>query len=114
MSRNLTAAALLIAGGLLIAVPAAAVTGLGDITISNQSESRKDAGVGPVIYPHTRHEKIFKCEVCHPKIFVKKRGANKINMKLNMNGKYCGAPGCHNSLKAFPLYECFKCHQGKG
>ena len=99
---------------LALAVPAVVAAGLGDMTINSQGKSRKEVGVGPVVFPHTSHEKIYKCDRCHPRIFKKKRGADLINMNLNMSGKFCGAPGCHNSQKAFPLYKCFKCHKKTG
>ncbi len=94
--------------------PAVAMGGLGNMTINNQGKSRKEVGVGPVVFPHTTHEKIYKCGRCHPGIFKKKLGADLINMNLNMSGKFCGSPGCHNSPKAFPLYKCFKCHKKTG
>jgi len=82
--------------------------GLGDIEINNQAKSRKEAGVGPVIFPHTLHEKYDKCATCHPKLFKKKKGANMINMGANMQGEYCGA--CHNGMMAYPMFHCDKCH----
>jgi c(7)-type cytochrome triheme protein len=80
------------------------------ITLDGKIESMKKAGVGAVSFPHLRHEKAFKCADCHPKIFVDKKGANDISMKANMKGEFCGSAGCHNSPKAFPLFECGKCH----
>lgn len=83
--------------------------GLGDMEINNKAESRKEAGVGAVIFTHTQHEKRTKCSTCHPKIFVKERGgANDINMGANMQGEFCGA--CHNGMMGFPMFHCDKCH----
>lgn len=94
-----------------ICAPLTAVaTEIGDIKIDKQVESKKKAGVGPVIFPHARHAKLHRCDACHPKIFAEKTGANAITMKANMDGKFCGSPNCHNSPKAFPLYNCGKCH----
>ncbi len=92
----------------LIQVGGLQAAGLGDMKLQSKIHSMKKAGVGPVIFPHTLHEKKLKCQDCHPRIFKKKRGANDISMKKNMEGKYCGS--CHNSIKAFPLYHCTKCH----
>lgn len=98
----------------IIALPALSWGGLGNMVIDRQKASKaKVAGIGPVDFPHGKHEKIYKCDACHPKIFKKKRGANNINMQKNISGKFCGSPGCHNSPKAFPLYECNKCHRKK-
>jgi c(7)-type cytochrome triheme protein len=94
----------------LMISPAVSIGAAGDITINSQGASRKDAGVGAVRFPHALHKKKYKCASCHPKIFKAALGANKITMKLNMDGKFCGSPNCHNSKRAFPLYECSKCH----
>ena len=91
--------------------PATAVAGgLGDMVFDDKLDSMREAGVGPVVFPHTRHEEIYKCEKCHPSIFKKKRGANDISMKENMEGRFCGTPSCHDSIGAFPLYMCANCH----
>lgn len=96
---------------LMLALPAfAAGAGIGDLRLDDKIESMHKAGVGPVIYPHAKHEKLYKCADCHPKIFKEKKGTSGISMKGNMNGKFCGSPNCHNSPKSFPLYMCTKCH----
>lgn len=96
---------------LMLALPAfAAGAGIGDLTLDSRIESMKKAGVGPVIFSHTKHEKAHKCAVCHPSIFKEKKGASGISMKSNMEGKFCGSPNCHNSPRAFPLYMCANCH----
>ena len=87
-----------------------AFAALGDMTFGDKAESLKKAGMGPVVFPHGGHEKIIKCNICHPKIFKEKRGANDITMKKNMEGQFCGSPSCHNST-AFPLFLCKRCHQ---
>ncbi|MEE9542878.1 MAG: c(7)-type cytochrome triheme domain-containing protein [Thermodesulfobacteriota bacterium] len=89
----------------------AANPNLGDMLLDSKIESMKKAGVNPVIFPHTFHEKILKCKSCHNSIFKDERGANDISMKKNMTGQACGSANCHNSTKAFPLYECAKCHR---
>ncbi|HEY4707065.1 MAG TPA: c(7)-type cytochrome triheme domain-containing protein [Thermodesulfobacteriota bacterium] len=100
---------------LIVAVPAAAgAASIGDIRLDSKAESMKKAGVGPVIYPHALHEKLYKCNDCHPKIFKDKHGANNLTMKANMEGNFCGAANCHNSPKAFPLFNCVKCHTNVG
>lgn len=105
---------LLIAVVVLFAAPALAGGQLGDMKLASKIESMKKAKVGPVIFPHTAHEKLYKCNDCHPKIFKDKKGANDISMKFNMEQKFCGSPNCHNSPKAFPLYMCVKCHTNVG
>ena len=83
---------------------------LNEIIMKSNIESMKKSGVGHVIYPHKFHETIYRCNDCHPKIFIEKNGANKINMQKNIEDQYCGSAGCHNSAYAFPLYECDSCH----
>lgn len=96
----------------VFALPAFAAAEIGDIRMDSKVDSMHKAGVDAVIFPHKRHEKVFKCNACHPKIFKDKRGANDISMKLNMEGKFCGSADCHNSPKAHALFECAKCHTG--
>ena len=84
--------------------------GLGDMVFDDKIDSMKEAGVGPVVFPHTRHEELYSCNDCHPDIFKDKRGANNMTMKDNMDGRYCGTPACHDSIGAFPLYMCNRCH----
>ncbi|MDH5572614.1 MAG: hypothetical protein OEY89_12680, partial [Gammaproteobacteria bacterium] len=64
----------------------------------------------PVIYPHKLHEQVYECKQCHPKIFIEKIGANDVSMQKNIEEKYCGSAGCHNSANTFPLYVCDGCH----
>jgi c(7)-type cytochrome triheme protein len=96
----------------LVLLPAgeASANGLGDMVMDKTVESMKKASVGPVIFPHTRHEEILKCNECHPKIFKEKRGVHDLSMQNIMDGNSCGSPSCHNSARVFPLYLCIKCH----
>jgi len=99
---------------ILLAMPAISIGGLGNLILDSQKASKaKVSGIGAVVFTHGKHAKRVKCAICHPKIFKKKKGASGINMKGNMEGKFCGSMNCHNSQKAFPLYECNKCHRKK-
>jgi len=60
-----------------------------------------------VVYPHKPHTKWLQCSNCHPKIFIPKKGANKISMAAILAGQYCGV--CHGKV-AFPISECRLCH----
>ncbi len=93
----------------LLSIPAFAGE-LNEIIMKSNIESMKKANVGHVVYPHKFHETIYKCEDCHPKIFIEKNGANKITMQKNIEEQYCGSAGCHNSAYAFPLFYCDNCH----
>ncbi|MBI3398539.1 MAG: hypothetical protein HY265_08290 [Deltaproteobacteria bacterium] len=84
---------------------------VGDIIFDDKAESLKKAGMGPAVFPHSKHEAIYKCDDCHPKLFKDKHGANDITMQKNMSGEFCGNLDCHNSQKTFPLYQCKKCHR---
>ncbi|MEK6680172.1 MAG: c(7)-type cytochrome triheme domain-containing protein [Nitrospirota bacterium] len=65
----------------------------------------------PVVFTHGLHIKRNKCEICHDAIFIKKNGANDINMAKNSKGQYCGK--CHNGKDAYPLLKCERCHSGE-
>ncbi len=82
---------------------------LGEMKLDSKIESMKKAGVGEVTFPHTLHEQSNSCDDCHPDVFASKRGTNDITMQKNMDGEYCGM--CHDSMTAFPLYQCAKCHE---
>lgn len=63
-----------------------------------------------VTFPHLSHTEWLGCKNCHDNIFVAKRGANPIAMADIMAGKACGR--CHGRV-AFPLNQCFACHNGR-
>ena len=92
---------------------------IGNIRFSDKIESMKDVGVGPVVFPHTKHEDAIKCAECHPQIFKEEIGSNDISMKRNMEGEFCGSPKCHCGMldcydyeATFPLFMCDNCHTG--
>ena len=80
----------------------------GDIVMDSTAESMKKGKVDAVLYPHWFHRIRFKCKVCHEKIFVSKKGKNKITMETISAGKHCGV--CHDGKVSWdPLY-CERCH----
>ncbi len=79
------------------------------ITFNNQSKSRAYTDMPPPIFPHALHEKKIKCSKCHPKPFIKKIGANKVNMKENIEGNFCGK--CHDAIISFGMIKCALCHK---
>ena len=84
----------------------------GDLVLDRKIDSMRKANVKPVVFPHWFHRIRFKCKVCHEDIFIIRKGANDINMKAIMEGKFCGR--CHNGLTAWePLY-CDRCHSYEG
>lgn len=60
-----------------------------------------------VRFPHRAHTQWLDCSNCHDHLFVKKAGANPVNMFAILSGEYCGR--CHGAV-AFPLTECRRCH----
>lgn len=62
---------------------------------------------GPVAFNHSSHA--FSCDVCHPNLFVMKKGGTKITMIDMYQGKSCGT--CHNRIKTFTVTDCSKCHK---
>lgn len=70
---------------------------------------------GKVVFDGKLHaDKGAKCGDCHsaPKLFVMKKGGDKITMADINAGKFCGA--CHDGNKAFKAADeanCGKCHK---
>lgn len=60
-----------------------------------------------VVFPHKQHTEWLTCSNCHPAIFVPRKGANQISMRLILSGEKCGV--CHGKV-AFPPSECRLCH----
>ncbi len=64
-----------------------------------------------VLFPHDTHTYWLSCEICHPKIFIPKKGGNlKMTMWKIARGQYCGR--CHDRV-AFPIRECYRCHMDR-
>ncbi len=91
--------------------PSADAREYGDIYMDSTRESMEKADVGAVVFPHWFHRIRYKCKVCHEKIFIMRKGANKISMREIMDGKACGT--CHNGQIAWEPLECKKCHSAK-
>ena len=99
--------ALLLALGLLLALPAAAE--YGDVLIDRQSTKE---GMRAVVFPHWFHRIRFRCKVCHSELGFKMRaGANLVQMNDIINGKFCGM--CHNGQVAWAPDRCDLCHSAK-
>jgi c(7)-type cytochrome triheme protein len=69
-----------------------------------------DRMMANVRFPHTIHNYWFSCKVCHPGIFIPKKGANDFGMTDIWNGKYCGR--CHGKIAFAPkgFENCIRCH----
>ncbi|HHL40066.1 MAG TPA: hypothetical protein ENJ37_06140 [Deltaproteobacteria bacterium] len=66
-----------------------------------------------VLFPHKVHSYWLGCKVCHPGIFVAKKGANVFTMYDVWEGKYCGR--CHGKVAFQPkgFENCQRCHKVK-
>ncbi len=66
-----------------------------------------------VLFPHKIHNFWFSCKVCHPSIFIDKKGANQFTMYDIWNGQYCGR--CHGKVAFMPkgFENCRRCHSVK-
>lgn len=91
--------------------PKADVEGTGKMVIFDRDIEFKVQGEGiplpNVIYPHKQHTQWLFCNNCHPAIFQMKAGGNPVTMVNIFQGEYCGV--CHGKV-AFPLLDCFRCH----
>ncbi len=70
----------------------------------------RNKGIGAVKFSHNVHSPAFKCDECHKKLFVMRKGGSRMKMDAMYNGKFCGA--CHNGNTASNVMDCGKCHQG--
>jgi c(7)-type cytochrome triheme protein len=73
----------------------------------------KDRLMANVVFSHNVHTYWLSCKVCHPAIFIDKKGANKFTMYDVWNGKYCGR--CHGKVafQAKGFENCQRCHSSK-
>jgi c(7)-type cytochrome triheme protein len=74
------------------------------------------AGVKPVAFAHWSHRMRHTCRVCHLELeFEMKANATAITEQANVEGKFCGAAGCHDGKAAFghDRQHCDACHSGE-
>ncbi|MFQ5735238.1 MAG: c(7)-type cytochrome triheme domain-containing protein [Thermodesulfobacteriota bacterium] len=64
-------------------------------------------GISTVPFDHKTHSSRIRCASCHPALFKKVLGGNKVDSKAMARGKFCGY--CHGKV-AFRFAECNKCH----
>lgn len=85
----------------------------GDVTLPRVGGDAATKGIPPAVFPHLPHRLLFRCYVCHDRLFHMKRGADSITMDKIVDGKFCGA--CHNGRVAFGVTfaDCARCHRGK-
>lgn len=83
----------------------------GDVIMNRTAASMEKAGMKPVQFPHWFHRIRYKCKVCHEELFVMAAGANEVNMRAIMDGKFCGT--CHNGKIAWEPIYCDRCHAGE-
>ncbi|MBI5749046.1 MAG: hypothetical protein HZA00_07955 [Nitrospinae bacterium] len=69
-----------------------------------------DRMMANVRFPHSVHNYWLSCKVCHPAIFIAKRGGNDFGMTDIWNGKFCGR--CHGKVSYAPkgFENCIRCH----
>ncbi|SNR65236.1 cytochrome c3 family protein [Desulfurobacterium atlanticum] len=103
----------------LITLPLLFVISCGQSGVLNKDliyKAKEKGAPGDVVFSHVYHVKVKKqkCSSCHPELFKKKFGYDKITMQLIWEGKSCGA--CHNGQKAFSAKDknqCIRCHSIK-
>ena len=99
--------ALVLALGLVVALPASAE--YGDVVLDRNSTKE---GMRAVVFPHWFHRIRYRCKVCHSELGFKMRaGANLVQMNDIINGKFCGM--CHNGQVAWSPDRCDLCHSAK-
>ena len=99
--------ALVLALGLMLAVPVAAE--YGDVVLDRNSTRQ---GVRAVVFPHWFHRIRFRCKVCHQELgFQMRAGSNMVTMADIVEGRFCGM--CHNGQIAWTADRCDLCHSAK-
>jgi len=90
--------------------PRARAGGQGQMEVLDLDILMTDTKGMPVVrFPHRTHTEWLGCRNCHDWLFKAQRGANDISMREIARGRACGL--CHGKV-AFPLTECFRCHDG--
>ncbi|MBI1920215.1 MAG: cytochrome c3 family protein [Geobacter sp.] len=65
--------------------------------------------IGKVLFSHSFHYLMFKCDDCHNGVFLTGTRSTRYTMRQMEQGKSCGA--CHNGKSAFTVAgNCGKCH----
>ncbi|MFI4940590.1 MAG: c(7)-type cytochrome triheme domain-containing protein [Burkholderiales bacterium] len=62
-----------------------------------------------VVFQHATHTQWLTCTNCHPAIFARDGGADKITMDDIDAGKFCGV--CHDKVALAPPAGCKGCHK---
>lgn len=101
--RSILAVPAVLAHLVLMAAPALATVGGGEVTLQNKG--------GSVVFSHEFHVAGLgnACQACHPKLYTTSKQHKAVTMKAMQAGASCGA--CHNGTKAFSVKgNCAKCH----
>lgn len=94
--------------GKLIA-PRADLYGKGTMEVLNLDIIMKNTKMMPYVkFPHNSHTMWLACSNCHDQIFVRKAGANKVDMAKIFRGQYCGV--CHDKVAFSMFWSCETCH----
>ena len=93
----------ILAISLLVAGPAEAVVGGGEIAFTVKDP-------GNATFSHEAHAVKAKvaCKECHPRLYLDVARSKRVSMKQMEKGQSCGA--CHLGKRAFALDACEKCH----
>jgi c(7)-type cytochrome triheme protein len=84
----------------------------GDVLIDRDAGAH---GAKPVAFSHWKHRMRHTCRVCHLELeFEMKVNATGITEQGNLEGRFCGAAGCHDGKAAFghTREHCDTCHSG--
>lgn len=89
--------------------PRADMTGKGTMEVLDLDILMKNTKAMPYVkFPHSSHTMWLACSNCHDQIFVRKAGANKMDMAKIFKGQYCGV--CHDRVAFSMFFSCETCH----
>ena len=89
--------------------PRADLTGKATMEVLDLDIIMKNTKAMPYVkFPHNSHTMWLACSNCHEQIFVRKAGANQIDMAKIFRGQYCGV--CHDKVAFSMFFSCETCH----
>lgn len=89
--------------------PRADLTGKTGMEVLDLDVIMKNTKAMPYVkFPHSSHTMWLSCSNCHDEIFVRKAGANKMDMAKIFRGQFCGV--CHDRIAFSMFFSCETCH----
>jgi c(7)-type cytochrome triheme protein len=113
--KKISSTRMLVLAGLVIVIGLTTATVAWAMANPAVIEMKRDSGEDDppaARFQHWKHQRTYRCYVCHPGIFSTSEKATGITHEEMTKGKYCGV--CHNGVIAFypdqDDSDCEVCH----